>query len=164
MLEIGREDVFTLLCPESSLIQRNSCSKETFHSVSSAILTRRRKTLGARMELHQPPRLKRVGAMTTSSSPTLTITSQPRRYGSLPIMTLPSTTFHTTKSSPAKRSARSSSNALNKPTSTLVKVAYKYIGLSDSGNQFVASFTKEAYKEFIGEWRSLLLHYFEKAR
>jgi hypothetical protein len=49
-------------------------------------------------------------------------------------------------------------------TSTLVRVAYKYIGLSDSGNQFVSSFTKEAYREFIGEWRSLLLHYFEKAR
>jgi hypothetical protein len=48
--------------------------------------------------------------------------------------------------------------------STLVKVTYKYIGLSDSGNQFVAGFTKEAYREFIGEWRSLLLHYFEKAR
>jgi len=47
-------------------------------------------------------------------------------------------------------------------TSTLVRVAYKYIGLSDSGNQFVAGFTKEAYREFIGEWRSLLLHYFEK--
>ena len=47
-------------------------------------------------------------------------------------------------------------------TSTLVKVTYKYIGLSDSGNQFVSSFTKEAYREFIGEWRSLLLHYFEK--
>jgi len=47
-------------------------------------------------------------------------------------------------------------------TSTLVKVAYKYIGLSDSGNRFVSGFTKEAYKEFIGEWRSLLLRYFEK--
>jgi len=47
--------------------------------------------------------------------------------------------------------------------STLVKVTYKYIGLSDSGNQFVAGFTKETYKEFIDEWRSLLLHYFEKA-
>jgi len=46
--------------------------------------------------------------------------------------------------------------------STLVKVTYKYIGLSDSGNQFVSSFTKEAYREFIGEWRSLLLRYFEK--
>ena len=47
--------------------------------------------------------------------------------------------------------------------STLVKVTYKYIGLSDSGNQFVSGFTKETYKEFIDEWRSLLLHYFEKA-
>jgi len=46
--------------------------------------------------------------------------------------------------------------------STLVKVSYKYIGLSDSGNRFVVSFTKEAYREFIGEWRSLLLRYFEK--
>ena len=47
-------------------------------------------------------------------------------------------------------------------TSTLVKVAYKYIGLSDSGNQFITGFTKKAYEEFIGEWRSLLLRYFEK--
>jgi hypothetical protein len=47
-------------------------------------------------------------------------------------------------------------------TSTLVKVTYKYIGLSDSGNQFITGFTKKAYKEFIGEWRSLLLRYFEK--
>ena len=47
-------------------------------------------------------------------------------------------------------------------TSTLVKVVYKYIGLSDSGNQFITGFTKKAYEEFIGEWRSLLLRYFEK--
>jgi len=47
-------------------------------------------------------------------------------------------------------------------TSTLVKVSYKYIGLSDSGNEFVAGFTKEAYKVFIDEWHSLLLRYFEK--
>ena len=47
-------------------------------------------------------------------------------------------------------------------TSTLVKVSYKYIGLSDSGNQFISGFTKEVYKEFIGEWRLLLLRYFEK--
>ena len=47
-------------------------------------------------------------------------------------------------------------------TSTLVKVTYKYIGLSDSGNRFVAAFTKEAYKEFIGEWRSLIHDYFKK--
>ncbi len=47
-------------------------------------------------------------------------------------------------------------------TSTLVKVTYKYIGLSDSGNRFVETFTKEAYKEFIGEWRSLLLNFLQK--
>ena len=45
---------------------------------------------------------------------------------------------------------------------TLVKVTYKYIGLSDSGNRFVAGFTKEAYAEFIGEWHSLLHDYFGK--
>ena len=47
-------------------------------------------------------------------------------------------------------------------TSTLVRVTYRYTGLSDSGNQFVSSFTKEVYKEFMSEWRSLLLLYFEK--
>jgi hypothetical protein len=47
-------------------------------------------------------------------------------------------------------------------TSTLVKVTYKYIGLSDSGNRFIANFTREAYKEFISEWHTLLLRYFEK--
>jgi hypothetical protein len=46
--------------------------------------------------------------------------------------------------------------------STLVKVTYKYTGLSDSGNQFVSSFTNEVYKKFIGEWRLLLLRYFDK--
>jgi hypothetical protein len=47
-------------------------------------------------------------------------------------------------------------------TSTLVRVTYKYIGLSDSGNRFVAEFTKEAYAEFIGVWRLLLRDYFEE--
>jgi hypothetical protein len=47
-------------------------------------------------------------------------------------------------------------------TSTVVRVTYKYIGLSDSGNRFVSSFTADAYKEFIGEWRSLLRDYFKK--
>jgi len=46
-------------------------------------------------------------------------------------------------------------------TSTLVRVTYRYTGLSDSGNQFISGFTKEVYKEFIGEWRLLLLRYFE---
>lgn len=43
---------------------------------------------------------------------------------------------------------------------TLVKVTYKYIGLSDSGNQFIAGFTKKPYKEFIDEWHSLINAYF----
>ena len=47
-------------------------------------------------------------------------------------------------------------------TSTLVKVTYRYTGLSDSGNKFVSGFTKEVYKEFVEEWRSLLLCYFKK--
>ena len=45
--------------------------------------------------------------------------------------------------------------------STLVTVGYKYIGLSASGNRFVAGFTKEAYAEFIEGWRALLVEYFE---
>ena len=45
---------------------------------------------------------------------------------------------------------------------TLVKVTYKYIGLSNSGNQFIAGFTKKAYKEFIDGWHSLIKAYFER--
>jgi hypothetical protein len=45
---------------------------------------------------------------------------------------------------------------------TLVKVTYKYIGLSNSGNQFIAGFTKKAYKAFIDEWHSLINAYFER--
>jgi len=45
---------------------------------------------------------------------------------------------------------------------TLIKVTYKYIGLSESGNQFIAGFTKILYKEFIDEWRSLIHAYFER--
>ncbi|MBM4348930.1 MAG: hypothetical protein FJ106_03480 [Deltaproteobacteria bacterium] len=48
------------------------------------------------------------------------------------------------------------------PSVTLVRVTYKYIGLSDSGNQFVAGFTKEAFAEFIGVWHTLLRDYFLK--
>jgi hypothetical protein len=48
------------------------------------------------------------------------------------------------------------------PTTTLVRVTYQYTGLSDSGNQFVAGFTKEAFSEFIGVWQSLLCDYFGK--
>jgi hypothetical protein len=45
---------------------------------------------------------------------------------------------------------------------TLVKVTYKYIGLSDSGNQFIRGFTEEHYKAFIDGWGSLIHAYFER--
>lgn len=48
--------------------------------------------------------------------------------------------------------------------STRVTVTYTYIGLSDSGNRFIEGFTRSAYKEFIGQWKSLLDAYFEKQR
>ena len=48
------------------------------------------------------------------------------------------------------------------PSATRVRVTYKYIGLSDLGNQFVAGFTKEVFSEFINGWRILLNDYFEK--
>ena len=43
---------------------------------------------------------------------------------------------------------------------TNVSVTYKYIALSESGREFVANFTNEEYKEFIGEWKQLLDKYF----
>jgi len=46
-------------------------------------------------------------------------------------------------------------------TSTLVKVMYKYIALSESGNRFIADFTKESYIALIDEWRSLIIGYLE---
>ena len=44
---------------------------------------------------------------------------------------------------------------------TEVEVTYEYIGLSARGNEFIAGFTPALYKEFIGEWNSLLLIYFQ---
>ena len=47
---------------------------------------------------------------------------------------------------------------------TIVKVTYKYIGLSESGNRFVADFTEKTYKTFIEEWCSLInAHFKEKS-
>ncbi len=43
---------------------------------------------------------------------------------------------------------------------TNVSVTYKYIAISQSGRAFVANFTLEEYKEFIGEWKKLLEKYF----
>ena len=44
---------------------------------------------------------------------------------------------------------------------TEVEVTYEYIGLGKSGNEFIDGFTSAKYKEFIGEWKSLLLNYFQ---
>jgi len=44
---------------------------------------------------------------------------------------------------------------------TCVEVTYEYIGLSDSGNAFIDGFTEAQYHAFIGEWKDLLVRYFE---
>lgn len=44
---------------------------------------------------------------------------------------------------------------------TRVQVTYSYTGLSEKGNEFVESFTREAYYEFIGEWQCLMQKYFD---
>lgn len=45
---------------------------------------------------------------------------------------------------------------------TRVEVSYEYIGLSPEGNAFVAGFTSEEYRAFIGEWQTLLTAYFSE--
>ena len=45
-------------------------------------------------------------------------------------------------------------------SSTRVTVTYTYLGLSESGNQFIEQFTKKDYDDFIGEWNGLLEAYF----
>jgi len=44
---------------------------------------------------------------------------------------------------------------------TRVSVSYEWIALTDSGNEFIAGFTHEKYREFIGEWKRLLEDYFK---
>ena len=46
---------------------------------------------------------------------------------------------------------------------TQVEVSYEYIGLSKEGVAFVAKFTATEYKDFIAEWNSLLVNYFESS-
>jgi len=46
--------------------------------------------------------------------------------------------------------------------SSKVRVTYKYIGLSESGNRFVVRFTKKDYKAFIEDWKKLIEAYFAK--
>jgi hypothetical protein len=43
---------------------------------------------------------------------------------------------------------------------TEVKVTYRYIALSQRGEDFISGFTADAYEEFIGEWQELLTKYF----
>ena len=42
-----------------------------------------------------------------------------------------------------------------------VCITYKYIALSERGERFIATFTKDVYADFIGKWKSLLLRYTE---
>ena len=44
---------------------------------------------------------------------------------------------------------------------TEVDVTYKYIGLSEKGDAFIDGFTSAQYKNFIAEWKELLLNYFQ---
>jgi len=46
-------------------------------------------------------------------------------------------------------------------TRTKIQVTYEYIGLSEIGNEFVAKFSISEYENFIAEWESLLVKYFE---
>ncbi|RMF66804.1 MAG: hypothetical protein D6743_05875 [Calditrichaeota bacterium] len=44
---------------------------------------------------------------------------------------------------------------------TRVEVSYEYVALSKKGVAFIERFTEEAYKEFIADWKRLLVNYFE---
>jgi hypothetical protein len=43
---------------------------------------------------------------------------------------------------------------------TKVKVTYKYIPLSPTGENFVSEFNESVYEKFIDEWQTLLSNYF----
>ncbi len=45
---------------------------------------------------------------------------------------------------------------------TKVQVTYEYIGLSETGNGFVSSFSASDYSAFMAEWEVLLVKYFER--
>ena len=44
---------------------------------------------------------------------------------------------------------------------TDVEVTNKYSALSEIGRRFIVHFSEDHYKEFIGGWKTHLLHYFE---
>ncbi|MFC2133158.1 hypothetical protein ACFLTH_00955 [Bacteroidota bacterium] len=45
---------------------------------------------------------------------------------------------------------------------TKVTITYKYLGLSEKGNEFIRNFSEDEYELFILEWKRLLEEYFEK--
>jgi hypothetical protein len=47
---------------------------------------------------------------------------------------------------------------------TNVSVAYEYIALSEEGREFIAKFSSQVFKKFIGEWKQLLEEYFDASR
>jgi hypothetical protein len=51
-----------------------------------------------------------------------------------------------------------------KKSLTKVQVTYEYISLSVAGNEFIAGFPLSEYEAFIGEWKALLVSYFESKR
>jgi hypothetical protein len=46
-------------------------------------------------------------------------------------------------------------------SSTRVEVTYEYISLGPGGDEFLENFTAFRYREFIGEWKTLLGRYFD---
>ena len=42
-----------------------------------------------------------------------------------------------------------------------VQVTYKYIALTGTGEKFISKFSERAHEEFIDEWQTLLMKYFE---
>ncbi|MBS1174317.1 MAG: hypothetical protein H6R05_448 [Burkholderiaceae bacterium] len=45
---------------------------------------------------------------------------------------------------------------------TRTNVTYRYTALSETGAEFIRGFDALAYEAFIGEWRELLMKYFEE--
>ena len=44
--------------------------------------------------------------------------------------------------------------------STTVTVSYRYVGLSERGDEFIGNFTQSGYEMFIREWEYLLREWF----
>lgn len=47
------------------------------------------------------------------------------------------------------------------PAKTSIEVTYKYVALSVTGEEFISEFTANVYDEFISEWQTLLVAYFQ---